>query len=260
MNKKLLTTMTILAVSGCILFTGCSQSENTTTTTAAETTASETTQASASEDISQEDTDELRYKAFLEGQYKEKYAETLSNPIEDGEDTEGDKYTFCDLDDDGNSELLVGNYTNAVYLIVSEKDKTYSVTETYSIKPMGGICASEYIGNGCFIGTHTVPDNTCNTLFRYNGQTGSCDLLAVLKQALDSDKDTYELFKAKDDKNVEEYHAYNELNIDKSNDLYDYKTKTFESEGDNEISKEFSEYLSSYTKNNSNKVFDWKDL
>ena len=264
MNKKLLTTMTILAVTGSILFTGCSQSENTTTTTAAETTASETTtettQASASEDISQKDTDELRYKDFLEGQYKEKYAETLSNPIEDGEDTEGDKYTFCDLDDDGNSELLVGNYTNAVYLIVSEKDKTYSVTETYSIKPMGGICASEYLGNGCFIGTHTVPDNTCKTFFRYNGQTGSCDLLAVLKQALDSDKVTYELFKAKDDKTVEEYHAYNELNIDKSNDLYDYKTKTFESEGDNEISKAFSEYMSSYTKNNSNKVFDWKDL
>ena len=70
MNKKILTTMTILAVSGSILFTGCSQSENTTTTTAAETTASETTtettQASESEDISQEDTDELRYKAFLE--------------------------------------------------------------------------------------------------------------------------------------------------------------------------------------------------
>ena len=246
--------MTILAVSGSILFTGCSQSENTTTTTVAETT-----EASASEDISQQDTDELRYKDFLEGEYKEKYAETISNPIEDGEDTEGDMYTFYDLDNDGKSELLVGNYKNSIYLIVSEKNKLYSVTETYSIKPMGGICASEYISNGCFIGTHTVPDNTCKTFFRYNGQTGYCDLLGVLKQASDGDRFTYELFQAKNENTFEEYHSYNDLNIDQSNDLYEYKTKTFESEGDNEISKEFSEFTDSF-KDGFTQPFDWKSL
>lgn len=116
---------------------------------------------------------------------------------------------------------------------------------------------SGIIFTGC---SQTEEITTVTTTSETTQGSVSCDFLSGLWQLSESNGVTFELFKAKDDKNVESYYSYNELNIDLNDDRYDHQTKTFEDEGENELSKEFSEYMSSYTKNNSNKVFDWKDL
>lgn len=270
--RKSIPLVTAMAVIGSLVFTGCANTENVsgsseptdvTTTTEAQTkdTSEETTEAP----VSGNDAEDTRYKLFLEGQYKDQYAKTLSAPLMDGEDTEGDMYTYTDLDGDGSNELLIGNSENSVYLIVSEKSGSYCVTETYTVKPMGGLCASLYLGNGCFAGTHNVPDKSYMTFFRYNGETGYCDFLAGLWKVSNGDSVTFELFKAKDDKDTLGYHSYNELNIDRNDTRYDHKTKDFKAdealntEG-NELYKEYSEYMSSISKGSSPVTFDWKPL
>ena len=261
-----------MAVIGSLVFTGCADSGDvsgsldtanvTATTEAAQIdNPEETTDAP----VTGNDADDTRYKVFLEGQYKNQYATTLSTPLMDGEDTEGDMYTYTDLDGDGSNELLVGNSENSVYLIVSENNGAYCVTETYTLKPMGGLCASRYLGNGCFADTNTVPDNCYMTLFRYNGITGYCDFLAGLWQVSNGDSVAFDLFKAKDDKDTLGYYSYNELSIDKDDTRYDYKTKDVKGDEaliteDNELYKEFSEYMSSFAEASSPSPFNWKPL
>ncbi|MBR2555614.1 MAG: hypothetical protein IKE94_12200 [Aeriscardovia sp.] len=275
--KKTITGIAALAVIGSVALTGCNTQENNQNTGASEkpTEITDATTGITSQEITTDDTalesdsangaDDARYKNFLEGQYKEHYADILSIPIQDGEDTEGDMYTYMDLNADGINELLVGNCENGIYLIVSEKGGTYCVTETYILRPMGGIFASEYLGNGCFTGNYYLDGKFYKPLFRFNGETGYCDFLAELCEADDGETVIYELYKAKDDKNTTAYYSFNELAIEADDARYEHDKKSYngdngDSTGEQDLSAVFSDYVSSCSNGGSGTAFNWLPL
>ena len=275
--KKTITGIAALAVIGSIALTGCSAQENNQNTGASEKP-TETTNATtgiSSQEIPTNDTamesdsvngaDDARYKNFLEGQYKEHYADILSIPIQDGEDTEGDMYTYMDLNADGINELLVGNCENGIYLIVSEKAGTYCVTETYILKPMGGVFASEYLGNGCFTGNFYLNNKFYKPFFRFNDTTGYCDFLAGLWETDDGETVTYELYKAKNDADADAYYSFNELTLEEADARYEHDKKSYngdtgDSTGEQDLSAVYSDYVSSYSKGGSGIAFNWLPL
>lgn len=182
------------------------EEETTAEETTEETTAEETTEETTASETAEETTEETvavsageEYQAFLAG---------LDQAIADGqmyyEGVDGVngtmnlslmgsnyRYLFTDLDADGNSELLIGTeYTDSqgttlvavdgFVVIDDEGDYNILVTSWERSHAL-------YIGNGCFaVGGSGGYNLSLDTIYRYNGETASFDVVAEL--VTDSDE------------------------------------------------------------------------
>ena len=188
-------------------------SETTAQITAVET-AVETAQASETSYAVDTSSNDARYSAFFENEYPE-YDERLylsANGI-------NVLYAYADLDNNGSDELLIGDPLG-VYLVVTEVDGTYNVSEIYGWIIQYGAEPVEYIGNGCFLcsvynGNNYGGEFCIDALWRYDTELEGLGILARISGSWDPDNLTDNLSKW-------ELYIADDENAGLSTDLYSF--------------------------------------
>lgn len=232
-RSKLARTITALMLTGALVFsiTSCASDKEsdqreqsgqtrerkpseTVIETSAMETAAATTQTAETSAVVDTSIDDARYSAFLENEYPE-YDDAMylyANGIQA-------LYAYADLDNNGSNELLIGD-ARGVYLVVTEVDGSYNVSEIYGWLIQYGAEPVEYIGNGCFLcsvynGNNYGGEFSIDALWRYDTELEGLGILARISGSWDPDNLTDNLSKW-------ELYIANDENAGLSTDLYSF--------------------------------------